>query len=300
MVADDRPMQTDPPPIELDLLIVGGLTVDWFEDGSRAPGGSVLHAIRAVAGGDRRLGVVTLAGDEPEAIAARRELRDLSAALHVQSATGSICFEHHETASGRALTFVRSAGRLACPPLSVRPAAVLYAPVADELDAGLGGQAYPGARRGAILQGWLRHLRPGHPVGALPLGSLPAGLLQTLAGMDLVVASREDLAAHAAEPFDLLAALRAALGTGPAVVVTDGAAGMWLDLAGPGGVARWHMPAPRVVEGVSTVGAGDALAAAMLFGPWPDSPTRDFLADRGRTAMDLVLKMLEARRRRVS
>ena len=49
------------------LLIVGGLTVDHFTDGTSAPGGSVLHAGRAAADEGAQLTFLTVAGDEPEA-----------------------------------------------------------------------------------------------------------------------------------------------------------------------------------------------------------------------------------------
>ena len=47
------------------LLIVGGLTVDRFADGSRAPGGSVLHSGVAAIAERAELTILTVAGDEP-------------------------------------------------------------------------------------------------------------------------------------------------------------------------------------------------------------------------------------------
>ena len=62
----------------LDLVVVGGLTVDRFSDGSAAPGGAVLHIARALAARGVRVGIVTTAGPEPEALAGLAELRDLA------------------------------------------------------------------------------------------------------------------------------------------------------------------------------------------------------------------------------
>ena len=78
--------------------------------------------------------------------------------------------------TGRRLRFLHGAGLLACPARAFRPRAVLYAPVADELGAGLGGQDYPGAMTGAILQGWLRRLEPGAWVRPLALQAIPDAL----------------------------------------------------------------------------------------------------------------------------
>jgi len=45
------------------------------------------------------------------------------------------------------------------------------------------------------------------------------------------------------------------------LVVTAGTEGAWLDLPGAG---RWHVDAPELVDGVPTIGAGDAYAGLLL------------------------------------
>jgi sugar/nucleoside kinase (ribokinase family) len=292
----NAPPLADPQPIDLDLLVVGGLTVDRFADGQSLPGGSVMHAVRALRATSARVGVVTLAGDEPAARDGLRELGETAAAVHVEPAERSIGFLHAEVPTGRRLTFERSAGLLACPARAVRPATVLFAPVADELGPSLGGQAYEGARRGAILQGWLRELRPGRVVRQLPLSALPEQLISTLATLDLLVASHEDLAAVGPTPSAQLEALRASIGTGPVLVVTNGAAGAWVDHspAAAGGAERWHVATGRTVANVNTVGAGDVLAAALLLA-WPTTVTRPTLTNAIQRAMAVVESVLAGR-----
>ena len=60
----------------LSLVVVGGLTVDRFPDGSSQAGGAVLHIARALAAGGLRVGIVTTAGPEAEAQAGLAELHD--------------------------------------------------------------------------------------------------------------------------------------------------------------------------------------------------------------------------------
>jgi sugar/nucleoside kinase (ribokinase family) len=274
-----------PPP---ELLVVGGLTVDRFADGrSPAPGGSVLHATHAMHLDGRRTIVVTLAGLEAVAQRALDRLRSL-AEVHAQRAARTIGFEHDETADRRHLTFVASAGTLALPALTVRPRAVLYAPVADELDAGLGWQRYEGAVTGAILQGWLRQLAPGSAAAPVPLGHLDPALVDALAACDLLVASVDDLAAEADEPRAQLDALRRTFGARPALAVTDGVDGAWL--SAPDGVTM-HIAAGRRIDSVSSVGAGDAFAAALLTGMSRGVP----LALAAHDAANLVSEVLAER-----
>jgi pfkB family carbohydrate kinase/Calcineurin-like phosphoesterase len=253
-------MLTTPPPRPLELLVVGGLTIDRFPDGSTAPGGSVLHAARALWLDGRRVAVATVGGDEPEARHGMDELRRLGE-LHLQPAEATIGFGHDEEGGRRRLTLLADGGRLRLPGLAGAPAAILYAPVADELEpAAL--DVVPGtARRGAILQGWLRRVAPGEAVHGRPLRDLPADLLARLGQMDLLVASSEDLAADAATPAAQLDALRQVVGPGPITALTTGTEGVFLDV--PGEPISRVRPS-RVIAGVSTVGAGDAFAAAML------------------------------------
>ena len=133
--------------------------------------------------------------------------------------------------------------------------------MADELGTSL---PLAGADRrvvtGAILQGWLRELVPGGPVRALGLAALADQLLADLGRCDVLVASREDLIAVTGTTAGQIDALRATFGSHPTLVVTDGAAGAWIDVAGD----RRLVPPPRVVRDVPMVGAGDAYAALML------------------------------------
>lgn len=255
-----------------------------------------MHAVRALRATPARVGVVTLAGDEPPIREALRDMAEATAFLHVERAEHSIGFGHAETAAGRRLVFERSAGPLACPPLAVRASAVLYAPVADELDASLGGRLYRGARRGAILQGWLRRPVPGKPVEPLRLDALPLELVGMLASLDLLVASGEDLAAVAPTPVAQIAALRDHIGSRPLLVVTDSVAGAWLDLTrgDAGGTERWHLPVGRIVVDVNSVGAGDAFAAALIAG-WPEALTRAAVTKAAQRSMALVASMLAGR-----
>ncbi len=269
-------MLTDPPhaATALDLLIVGALTVDRFPDGSLAPGGSVLHATRPAVDAGYRVGVVTVAGPEPPASAGLETLASLGA-LARQDATATLTFVHEETPDGRRLTVEVRATPLSAPPVAQPPRAVLYAPVADELGSSLGGQRYPGAVRGAILQGWLRHLEVGAVVRPRPAASLAPELRAELGACAVLIASREDLLADGHEPGDQLDALRAAVGPRPTLVVTDADHGAWVDRDG----GRTLVGVPRVVRDVPMVGAGDAYAALLLGamgrGRSPEAAARD-------------------------
>ncbi len=290
-------MQTQPPMTGLDLLLVGGLTIDRLPDGSLAAGGSVLHAARATAGADWRVGAVLSVGNEPQAREAVREIRELVAVVQVDAVERSIGFEHAEGPTGRQLRFTGSGRRLECAPLAIRPSFVLYLPVADELAVDLAGQSYPGARCGAVLQGWLRRLEAGRSVRPLPLRSLPAALVEQLRGFELLLASREDLAADGADPPTQLHAMRARFGSHPTLIVTDGIDGAWLDA---GGLTRsepaWRVAVARRIDGVSTIGAGDVFAAGMMVGLPAAPASHAELSRQVKTAMALVATMLEGRR----
>jgi sugar/nucleoside kinase (ribokinase family) len=94
-----------------DLLVVGGLSIDRFPDGSTAPGGSVLHAARAVAATGGRVATIALAGPEPEAQEALAELADLGPCL-VRRTSATIRFAIGERASSRCLVLEAAGGRL--------------------------------------------------------------------------------------------------------------------------------------------------------------------------------------------
>jgi sugar/nucleoside kinase (ribokinase family) len=261
-------MLTEPPSYGLDLVVVGGLTIDRFADGSSAPGGSAIHITRAAAPRGLRISVVTAVG--PEAIAQRGliELQRLAGASQVTAGAATTTFLHEEVAGGRQLTLERrgadldrTAGVLGRGAFGGATApAILFAPVAGEIEAQALGWWGDKPRRAAILQGWLRTIAPGLPVRPLPLDTMGPALTQALSRLDLVVASREDLLAEDNDPVTQLLAMRAALGDGPALVVTDGPNGLWLITDS----SPVHIAVPWRVDVDATVGAGDILAAFML------------------------------------
>lgn len=276
------------PPL-LDLLVVGGLTVDHFGERSAA-GGSVLHATRAAVHADLRLAALTAAGSEPDALAGMAEIAAAGRLLH-QPAETTIGFEHRETPAGRILTFEAAGAPLSLSAAQVdelRPAAVLFAPVAGEIGAAtLTGSARSAWRplRAAILQGWLRLLEAGTVVRPLALRDLPPDLIAALAELAVLVASREDLQADASDPQAQLAALRSAIGPGPTLVVTDGVEGAWFDAEEGMG----HVPVPFRVERVPTVGAGDAYAAILAVRLASGSVRlREAMADAAQAAAEIL------------
>jgi sugar/nucleoside kinase (ribokinase family) len=109
-----------------------------------------------------------------------------------------------------------------------------------------------------------------------------------LSGFDLLVASREDLRAEATASSAQLTALRRVFGPRPELVVTDGVAGVWME--------GEHLPVPRRVDGVPSVGAGDVLAAFMLARGWPRAVPAGFVRRRAEEAMRVVADVLEERR----
>lgn len=273
-----------------DLLVVGGLTIDRFADASLAPGGSVLHATRATHRAGLRTIAVTVAGPEPVAGDGLAELRAM-AEVHLTDAPATITYRHQETEGGRRLWLEAAASpvrlpddpvaRLAC-------GAILFAPVADEVPTDVLG-AWDGAwQRAAILQGWLRRAAIGAEVEPITPAELPDALVAALATLDVLIASREDLAAVADTPPRQIEVLRRRVGPDPTLIVTDGAEGVWVD-SGRG--APRHLGVPWRVGGVPTVGAGDAFAALLV--------ARLHATDlevAATNAMRGVAELLEARR----
>ncbi|HEX6655447.1 MAG TPA: hypothetical protein VF153_04465 [Candidatus Limnocylindria bacterium] len=287
-------MTSGSPSTALDLLVVGGVTIDRFADGSSAPGGTAVHVARSAAPRGMRLGVLTSAGPETEAKHGLAELRDRAAFVESASHAASPTFRHHETAEGRTLWLERmggpvtlradDAGRLAA-------RAVLFAPIASEVPVGGLDVWGDGMPRAGILQGWLRTTGEGVAVSPLPLSTLGDDVVAALAGFDLLVASREDLVADAVAPEDQLDALRATFGTRPALVVTNATNGLWIDVDG----SRQHVPAPWIVRDAPTVGAGDILAAFLIV---PHKDPSASWRTRAEDAMRVVAEDLEARKRR--
>ena len=283
----------------LDLLVIGGMTVDRFANRSSLPGGSVMHIARAAAPRGLRLGVVTTAGPEPEAQAGLTELRRLCTSVDAARHDASTTFRHRESAEGRRLWLERAGGSVALGPDAperLTTHAVLYAPVGGEIGADALLVWDERWQRGAILQGWLRSADASAVVEPLPLSGLQERLLRALGRFDLLVASREDLVADAERPADQLAALRDAVGPTPVLVVTDGPDGLWLDLPGEGSRSDrpLHFPAPWRVDTPSTVGAGDILAAFLTVRA--DDPSVRW-EQKAELAMRAVAEELEQRPR---
>jgi sugar/nucleoside kinase (ribokinase family) len=288
-------MTPESPSRALDLLIVGGLTVDRFADGSSAPGGSVLHAARAVTHRGHSLGVVTAAGPEPEARRGLAELRQRCALVEVAVHPATATFRHAMTGNKRRLWLERAGGPVALDPGAsgwTRSAAVLYAPIAGEVSGAALRASDGGWHRVAILQGWLRSTATGE-VDELSLTALDGEVVSALATCDVLVASRDDLLADADEPQHQLDALREWFGHRPVLVVTDGVEGLWLDVVSPrpasGG--REHLPVPYVVEDPTALGAGDVLAAFLALGGTGNGEWRKVVAK----AMLDVAETLSAR-----
>lgn len=275
-----------------DLLVIGGLTVDRFADGSSAPGGSVLHVARAAVPRGVRVAVLTAAGPEHEAQAGLAELRQLSVTLESADADATATFIHRDAAEGRRLQLERRGGRVAIAgsALVAGTRAVLVAPVAGEVSAEELALLEPVPVRAAILQGWLRSLDEGQEVRPLPLAALANAAIDALRRFDLLVASREDLLAESRDPREQLGSLRRAVGDRPALVVTDGPDGLWLDAQ----TSTRHLAVPRLVDSISTVGAGDILAAFLTIGSGDPATTFE---GRARDAMRIVAEILEERRR---
>jgi hypothetical protein len=280
-------MPTQPPPTyqaasdrPVDLLIVGGLTVDRFADGTSAPGGTVLHGSRAAAAAGLRTASVAFAGTEPEALIGLEELAPLGP-MTTARVPVSITFLHAGDAADRRLTLLSTVAPITVGQAPVAPRAVLYGPVAGELDARLGGQQYPTASRTAVLQGWLRTLHPGL-VETLPLSSLDPGLVDQLGGMDALIASEEDLSAVASRPDEQLAALRQLVGGKPVLAITGGARGAWLSAAESEPI---HVGPPRIVSGIATTGAGDAFAAIFAAQLGRRRPIRDAAEEAAAAAV---------------
>ena len=272
-----------------DLLVIGALTVDRLADGSSAPGGSVLHIARAAAPRGIRVAIMTAAGPEPVARGGLEELRALAASVDSATADVTPTFVHRDTPGGRRLWLERRGGpiRPADFDWGAAPRTVLVAPIADEIAAEVLTGLDPAPSHGAILQGFLRSFAADGEVRPIPLSALASGLAAALSRFDLLVAGREDLLGEATEPSDQLTALRRTVGPRPKLIVTDGVNGVWSD--------DWHLPVPRVVEGVPTVGAGDIFAAVMLAGGWPRPASAEFVRERAEGAMRVVADVLEER-----
>jgi len=275
-------------------LIVGGLTIDRFADGSVAPGGSVLHAGLAARAEGARLTTLTVAGHEPAALDGLVRLDELGRLAH-QRAPVTTAYRHEERDGRRVLVLEACAAPIAPDGLGVldRPDVALVAPIANEVSPllvdALRAQLRP---RWLVLliQGWLRRLVEGEEVLALALDALSNDQVRAIAGADAIVVSTEDLVESPEDPFAQAAELRRRAGSKPIIVVTLGTEGYLLDDPGQDRVVA-SVPR-RVVTGVSANGAGDTFGAGLavnLARGVPPSAAADLATDR-------VINVLEGRR----
>jgi len=274
------------------LLIVGGLTIDRFADGTSAPGGAVIHSGRAAIAEDAEVTILTVAGDEPEAAIGLRELSELGDLIH-QRAPSTVTFGHDEIDGRRVLTYLAGTGPIDPPLLTDPPEAALLAPIADELPAGAILAVRDAARPRVtviIIQGWLRRLRIGDLVRPVGLDEVPPATWEAFAAADAAVVSTEDLAEASGDPFDAIRRLRERLGRRPIVVLTLGQGGYVLD--DPSADRAVERAPGRVVEGVPTVGAGDTFGVALAI----QLARGDGAAAAATAATDRVIRMLEGRR----
>lgn len=276
------PAQMRPAAREVDLLVVGGLTVDILPAGERRPGGSVLHATRAAADAGLRVGVLTASGPEAAAREGLAELRR-RAVVHAVAIPETITFRHELRSGVRNLVLAAAGSALPVTTGAFRARAILYAPVAGELDLTERDPDPPDAVTGAILQGWLRRIAVGRSVGSGSPADLAPALIARLARCALLCVSREDLGGRAAPAGGLLDELRDRIGPRPVMALTDGANGAWIDAKG----AREVVPAPEIVPGMA-LGAGDAYAAILL----TQLAAGDSAPDAARAAAGEVVRFL--------
>ncbi len=276
------------------LLIVGGLTIDRFADGSRAPGGSVLHAGLAAAAEGAEITMLTVAGEEPEAAVGLDQLAGMGD-LHRQASPRTTTYAHAEVEGTRILTLESASGPIDPAFMDGRGPydVALFAPIADELPADAVAalrRAVRPRRTAFLIQGWLRRLQIGRPVGALAIDEVSPALWDAFSSADAVVVSTEDLAADPGDPFQRAAAVRKRLGSGPVLVLTLGVEGYLLD---DPAADRVVASVPRhVVEGVPAVGAGDTFGATLAM----HLARGESASTAADAATERVIAVLESRR----
>jgi sugar/nucleoside kinase (ribokinase family) len=276
------------------LLIVGGLTIDRFADGSSAAGGSVLHAGLAAAAEGADLTILTVAGDEPEAAAGLARLEAFSS-VRRQHSPATTTYRHEELDGHRVLVYEAASDPIEAGHIGDLPVAdvVLVAPIADELAAGSIGRIRDATRARLtvlLIQGWLRRLRVGEPAVAMRLDGVPGDRWQEFGTADAIVVSTEDFAGEPADPFVQAAALRRHIGPRPILVLTLATDGYLLDDPAANRVVA---SVPRhVVTGVPVVGAGDTFGAALAV----HLARGDAPAAAAQAATERVIAVLESRR----
>jgi sugar/nucleoside kinase (ribokinase family) len=275
------------------VLILGGLTVDRFVDGSVAPGGSVLHSGLAVVAEGAALTTLTVAGDEPAAREGLARLDHMGMLRH-QASAHTTTYRHDERDGVRVLVLDARSDALRPGELTglTSPDVALVAPIADEVEPELverlRGEVRP-RHVVLLIQGWLRRLVEGEEVTPLPLESLGADQRAVIARADTIVVSTEDLVEEPGDPFAQAARLRSVAGPVPTIVVTLGTEGYLLD---DPALDRVVASVPRrVISGVPMVGAGDTFGAALAVNLVQGVTARE-AADR---ATDRVIAVLEER-----
>ena len=276
------------------LLIVGGLTIDRFADGTSAPGGSVLHSSVAAIAEGATVCVLTVAGDEPEAGSGVERLESMGT-VACQDSPATTTYRHEEADGRRVLVYEAGGAPIDADGARTLPVSdvALLAPIADELPATAVTAlrtALPSARVVLLIQGWLRHLRLNEPIRAMRLDEVPPATWAAFGTADAVVVSNEDFAVETDDAFAQAAAVRGHLGRGPILVLTLATEGYLLD---DPGADRVVASVPRnVVEGVPMVGAGDTFGASLAInlarGATP--------AAAAEAATDRVIAILESRR----
>jgi sugar/nucleoside kinase (ribokinase family) len=275
-----------------ELVIVGGLTIDRFADGSTAPGGTVIHAGHAAAAEGVRPSFLTIAGDEPEAEAGLDQLAGMGE-LARRFSPATTTFGHADHAGARVLTLLCRSAPIAPPFPPGTADCALLAPIADELPASviepLTAALQPRLTV-LLIQGWLRRLAVGSVVEPLTLDEIDRATWATFGRADAVVVSTEDLAESHGSPFAQAALLRHRIGNGPLLVLTLGAQGHLLDDPAADRVVA-SVPR-RVVSGVPMVGAGDTFGATLAIHLSRGAAAAAAVA----AATDRVIATLEARR----
>ena len=255
MTDDIRPVD---PGKKVDLLIVGGLTIDEIDGQVRAAGGAARYATEGAVAAGLEVALLTVSGDEPITRAAIERLAARADVVR-EPAPESIHFEHHGPDEPRRLRLLARGGEVQIrdPGEVPNAGAVLFAPVAEEVPAGVL-DAIRAPFRAAGIQGWLRATDADGWVINKPLAEVDTRLADALRGLDLLVASLQDLGAQDGPA--ALVELRAWAGASTELVVTSGTGGAWLD---DGRDPPVRIPA-EVVTDRHTIGAGDAFAAVLV------------------------------------
>ena len=244
------------PRAPVDLLIVGGLTIDVL-DGEEVVGGAARYATEAALAAGLRVALAPVSGPEPvarEAVARFRGLADVT----WHEASTSIVFEHHGAHDERRLRQRSGTEPIRVPePLRLPPArAVLFAPVAGEVPVETI-QAVQAPVRAAGLQGWLRQTDAGGWVSRL---RLVCGRTQTLAEPSAASTSCWPASMSWAGTMGRPPSVASGPGRGPGP--------SWSSRPAPRarGPMTAGVRAPRPAEVVAnrhTIGAGDAFAAVL-------------------------------------